>query len=273
LVLSPEVTFEAGCEEDVVGVTRAGQLLLGKNNALVRIASGAGAEIEEARNLWSACADLLPRFLEGASVTRPCEDALRECFVNALLHADYDFGHVEIALDERAAFFSNPGLPRTQTPGESEARNGRLLRIFKLTGLARGQGKGLGVIRSFDEKFELFWDTLELSTVAKLPLKTTAALRPLGWMPVAGEDKKEKKDQKPERSLPTAIPPILFKLMRKVPELPESFIDALRSDSLKEDFKEDLIEEPATSLETSMESPMEAIGTVSAAQMVRDTPR
>ncbi|MDR1379213.1 MAG: hypothetical protein LBJ36_09230 [Synergistaceae bacterium] len=269
LVLSQEVDYEAGFEKKFSRVTRAGQLLLGKKDVLARITwkantvTMADTKIWEARNIWTACVDLLPRFLEAVPITKPCEDALRECFVNTLLHADYDFGHVEIVLGEETAFFSNPGLPRAQTPGESEARNGRLLRILKLAGFARGEGKGLDVIRAFDEKFELLWDTLELSAVAALPLKITAALQPLG-LPVVREgygkkedkedkreDKKEKGNQRPERYLPAEIPPLLFKLMRKVPELPASFIDVLRSDSSSDidSGTENLTEEPKISSE------------------------
>jgi hypothetical protein len=225
LVLSSEVVFEGGAEAETIGVTCAGQLLLGKNDVLARIAWRAGtereAEMREVRNLWSACA-LWPRLVEAVPTTRPCEDALRECFVNALLHADYAFGHVEITLGEGIAFFSNPGLPRTRTPGESAARNGRLMRILTLAGLARGQGKGLEVIHAFDGQFEPLWDTLELATVTKLPLKTADASRVLGWLPVA-------------LNSPAAIPPLLFKWMGKAPDLPESFIDVLRPSIPEED--------------------------------------
>ncbi|MDR1375902.1 MAG: hypothetical protein LBJ22_00205 [Synergistaceae bacterium] len=179
LVWAPENPFENPLDEES-GVTRAGQLLLGKGVVRVRMTGRAPAssppasrtqETWEAQNLWSAWTDLFPKLVR--NVSKPCEDALRECFVNSLLHAEHDEGCVEIQMSGDAVVFSNPGLPRARL-GEVAVRNGRLLRMLKLAGLAGGEGQGMKIIRALDENFRLRWDTLELRTSAELPLKFEA---------------------------------------------------------------------------------------------------
>ena len=220
LVLTPMNPLENPSGEEA-GVTRAGQLLLGKGDVRVRMTRQvSGTETWEARNLWSACTDLLPRLAECAS--KPCEDALRECFMNALLHAEHDEGCVEIQLRDAQAVFFNPGLPRTQTSGESAARNGRLLRMFKRVGLARGQGRGLEIIRAFDETFCLQWNMLELSTYGELPLQFQEPDVPLGVPVVQVPQKKA--------PLPDVVPLPLAPIEKAVP--PGLILAALPSDQL-----------------------------------------
>jgi hypothetical protein len=215
--------------DDDEKVTRAGQLLLGVSPNLSGVSpnlsikeselaaeSGPlrlrrGEEARFASNLWSAYADILPELLGG--LTEKCAGAVRECFMNALLHADYDAGRVEIDMDagedkngEQFIRFSNPGLPRARVAGS--ARNYRLLRMFRLAGVVRGhheqrekRGKwrekgagGLDIIRICDENFRLCWDTLELVTRAELRLEKVQAYETagseisLGRMPVPEEE-------------------------------------------------------------------------------------
>ena len=95
--LSPERFWARTLVLSDGALTRAGWLLLGKKSARVRAAFNEGTEDEEifeVRNLWRAWSDLLPRFCSGLS--GPCAAALRECFVNALVHAEHDAGNVEI---------------------------------------------------------------------------------------------------------------------------------------------------------------------------------
>ncbi len=177
-------------------VTRAGQLLLGEGEPVRGLFRGTSPEYVSARNLWSACTDLLPRLCGSAS--QACVGAIRECFLNALIHADYDAGGVEAERGWATLVFSNPGLPRTEVPGESVARNYRLMRMFALVGLAHNEGRGLEIVRAFDRGFRLRRDVLELRTVAELPLEiaeimgatgspaaaTDASTTGIGWMPV-----------------------------------------------------------------------------------------
>jgi hypothetical protein len=227
--------------DDDEKVTRAGQLLLGASPAPSRKKDGPlrlrrtsgvssetkveGGEGRFASNLWLAYSDILPE-LRG-SLAENCADAVQECFMNALLHADYDAGRVEIEMDMGGDLeeglirirFSNPGLPRFR--GAGSARNYRLLRMFRLAGVVseasetrevsevRGARRrrekrwkfggrrlsGLEIIRACDENFRLQWDTLEFFTHAELRLKRTRrndepkpAVSPLDWMPVVEED-------------------------------------------------------------------------------------
>jgi len=151
------------------GVTRAGELLL-NNSTKARLSLQDARKTQENQvlyNLWSAC-ELLTQLSD--TLTAPCAKALRECFINAMLHAEHDDGVIDVALADGSAFFSNPGLPRSLEQGESEARNYRLMRIFVMAGLAQGTGQGLGIIREYDANFRLFYDMLRLATVSELPL-------------------------------------------------------------------------------------------------------
>lgn len=154
------------------GITRAGHLLLGKKStrvrALFRDASG-NEDIFEVRNLWRAYADLLPRFCEGLSVA--CAAAFRECFVNALVHAEHDEGAVRLTGCGDRVRIENPGLSRAFPQGESLCRNVRLMHMFRLAGAAVGEGKGLAAVRAYQPGFELHQDPLELSTAAELRLE------------------------------------------------------------------------------------------------------
>ena len=174
------------------GVTSAGKLFLGKNSNLVRFSLREEQEINDTANLWTACTVLLPRIT--GNLTAACAEALRECFVNAMLHAEHDAGVIDVEFWDGAAVFSNPGLPRSSAWNENVARNYRLMRIFVMAGLARGTGSGLEIIREYDTNFRLLWDMSKLVTVSKLPLSTEKPREPekddsysLGWLPVVQE--------------------------------------------------------------------------------------
>ena len=151
-------------------VTQAGNYLLGREGVKVRIELQNRADELEFHNLWRAYA-LLPRLAE--SFSEPCAAAFAECLVNTLLHADYDAGGVRITMSGSplSVRFENPGLPRTCENGESACRNFRLLKMFQLFGAARGEGRGLGVVRRYQPDFELEEEPLELTTAASLRLE------------------------------------------------------------------------------------------------------
>lgn len=161
-------------------VTQAGHLMLGRRATRVRAEvrrGNADGEALEVRNLWKAYSDLMPRLTR--SLSPACAAAFRECFVNALLHADYDGGDVTVLLrgGPASARFKNPGLMRTQHRGESACRNFRLMKVFQLLGAAWGDGRGLSLIRRYQPDFELQQDALELTTTAVLTLEPLAALQ------------------------------------------------------------------------------------------------
>ena len=82
----------------------------------------------------------------------PTHIALREAFVNALVHADYSLsGNIIIELDREKFVFSNPGtllISRQQyyTGGVSECRNPSLQQMFMLIGRAEKAGSGVDKI-------------------------------------------------------------------------------------------------------------------------------
>ena len=174
--LSPERFWARALVLSDGELTRAGWLLLGKNSARVRAAFNEGMEDEEifeVRNLWRAWSDLLPRFCSGLS--GPCAAALRECFVNALVHAEHDAGNVVVTGSGDRVRIKNPGLLRCRR-GESLCRNERLMRMFRLAGSASGEGRGLDRVRSYRPDFELRQDLLELVTIAELDLERAVPL-------------------------------------------------------------------------------------------------
>jgi hypothetical protein len=141
-------------------------------------------------------------------LTAACAWALRECFVNAMLHAEHDAGVIDVEFGDGIAVFSNPGLPRTLTQGESEARNYRLMRIFVMAGLAHGAGRGLDIIRECDANFSLLWDMLKLAAVSELHL--SAETEPAG-MESAGMDSRE--PEKTDVPSPGWLPVVQDKFM------------------------------------------------------------
>ena len=153
------------------GVTRAGELLLGKSSNKIRLSLQDTNETRIIPNLWSAC-ELLPQLSD--TLTDACAKAVRECFVNAMLHSEHDAGVINVEFGNEAVVFSNPGLPRSMAQGKSEARNYRLMRIFIMAGLAKGAGDGFDIIRAYDMNFRLRCDMLHLATVSELPLPAEA---------------------------------------------------------------------------------------------------
>ncbi len=84
----------------------------------------------------------------------PTHIALREAFVNALLHTDYSLsGNIIIELNTEKFVFSNPGtllvsLEQYYAGGISECRNPALQQMFMLIGRAEKAGSGVDKIMS-----------------------------------------------------------------------------------------------------------------------------
>jgi ATP-dependent DNA helicase RecG len=82
----------------------------------------------------------------------PTHIALREAFVNALVHTDYSLsGNIIIELDTEKFVFSNPGtllvsLQQYYAGGVSECRNPSLQQMFMLIGRAEKAGSGVDKI-------------------------------------------------------------------------------------------------------------------------------
>lgn len=237
-------------------VTRAGHLLLGKKGTRVRavfLDVSGEEEIFEVRSLWKACVDLLPRFCTGVSTA--CAAALRECFVNALVHADHDAGTIRVTGDPHTVRVENPGLPRTFRPGESLCRNPRLMRMFQLAGLAEGEGRGLASVRSYRPGFSLCQELLELATVAELDLERVPVLSepvgegmsvPIGSPAARGDGRggavpermggeETERDGEGLLSAAAVFPASALEFLVVVPTEPSKFGDAAQSVSEPED--------------------------------------
>lgn len=82
----------------------------------------------------------------------PTHIALREAFVNALVHTDYSLsGNIVVELDTEKFVFSNPGtllvsLQQYYAGGISECRNPALQQMFMLIGRAEKAGSGVDKI-------------------------------------------------------------------------------------------------------------------------------
>ena len=84
----------------------------------------------------------------------PTHIALREAFVNALVHTDYSLsGNIIVELDTEKFVFSNPGtllvsIEQYYAGGISECRNPSLQQMFMLMGRAEKAGSGVDKIMS-----------------------------------------------------------------------------------------------------------------------------
>ncbi|WP_233757250.1 RNA-binding domain-containing protein [Algoriphagus sp. AGSA1] len=84
----------------------------------------------------------------------PTHIALREAFVNALVHTDYSLsGNIIVELDTEKFVFSNPGtllvsIHQYYSGGISECRNPSLQQMFMLIGRAEKAGSGVDKIMS-----------------------------------------------------------------------------------------------------------------------------
>ena len=245
-------------------VTQAGNLMLGRRATRVRAEvrrGNAESEALEVRNLWKAYSDLMPRLTR--SLSPACAAAFRECFVNALLHADYDGGDVTVLLrgGPASARFKNPGLMRTQHRGESACRNFRLMKVFQLLGAARGDGRGLSLIRRYQPDFALQQDALELTTTAVLNLEPMAALQ--GTPPAARPSAQRRKEaaQRPsqpdgqrsqrealsQEAAPAEAEPTPFLLAPTAPaEAPASVEEAVASRAVEESAPSGSVENAPT---------------------------
>lgn len=102
--------------------------------------------------VWPKISSTLPKpFLLNEDVRideSPAHIALREAFVNALVHTDYSLsGNIIVELDTEQFVFSNPGtllvsLAQYYEGGISECRNPSLQQMFMLIGRAEKAGSG-----------------------------------------------------------------------------------------------------------------------------------
>ena len=108
--------------------------------------------------VWSKLSSTLPKPFRLEKDERidetPAHVALREAFVNSLVHTDYSLsGNIIVELDTEKFVFSNPGtllvsLEQYYAGGVSECRNPALQQMFMLIGRAEKAGSGVDKIIS-----------------------------------------------------------------------------------------------------------------------------
>ena len=139
--------------------------------------SGGHAEIS-AVNIWDAYNEILPRLI--SPLSSKCVSALRELFVNALLHSDYYAdNHINVSIT------SNPPKVLADNPGTIRGtifaqRNHRIAKMFALSGITRdmkrGTLHGLDIIREYMPSFALEVDMLNFRTISSLTLEGKSSL-------------------------------------------------------------------------------------------------
>ena len=103
----------------------------------------------------------------------PMHKAIREAFVNMIIHADYrmDAGVLKIIKSDDAIRFSNPGnlkLPKQQIyrGGESKARNPHIQTMLRMIGYGDNAGSGFPDILSIWKSYGFVEPELEEDTIA-----------------------------------------------------------------------------------------------------------
>ena len=146
-------------------LTFAGALMFSdiiKVKAELEYSSG-HVEIQEL-NIWNAYKNILPRL--SAKISGKSAAILRETFINALLHSDYNIDNkINISITPNPAKISidNPGLVR------ENVRNPRLEKIFKLSGMSKGKHEELKI-------WKLEQDLINFRTRAEFEIEGLADL-------------------------------------------------------------------------------------------------
>ncbi len=149
-------------------LTFAGALMFGK---IIRVCAKVNDTKIDAYNIWRAYTDILPRMTQKLSDSCAC--ALREAFINSLLHSDYNISRlITITIKPRPlrAVIDNPAIIRGIT------RNHRLEKIFMLSGISQCKHEGIERIKSYDPNFKLEQDMLNFRVKAAIRLEGIEAL-------------------------------------------------------------------------------------------------
>lgn len=144
-------------------LTFAGALMFGK---IIRVNAKVNDTEIERYNIWRAYKDILPGLTQ--KLSDGCARALREAFINSLLHSDYNISRrINVTVKSRPlrAVIINPAIVRGIT------RNHRLEKIFMLSGISRGTHKGIETIKHYAPEFKLEQDMLNFRVKATIPLE------------------------------------------------------------------------------------------------------
>ena len=153
-------------------LTFAGALMFG-NIIRVRVILDSQAEhiVIEARNIWDAYKNILPRLVN--KLSSGCSQAFQEIFTNSLLHSDYRAGNlIEIFITSNPpkVLITNPGIICDGT------RNKRLKKIFELSGISI-KNRNIEYVKKFMPSFKLEQDMLNFRVSALLNLEGISKLK------------------------------------------------------------------------------------------------
>ena len=149
-------------------LTFAGALMFGK---IIRVRVKVNDAKIEAYNIWRAYTDILPRMTQ--KLSDRCAFALREAFINSLLHSDYNISRViNVTVKPRPlrAIIDNPAIVRWTI------RNHRLEKIFMLSGISQCKHEGIEKIKLYAPEFKLEQDMLNFRVKAIINLEGIESL-------------------------------------------------------------------------------------------------
>ena len=148
-------------------LTFSGALMFGniiRVKAELKYSEGS-VEIQEL-NIWDAYRNILPRLT--AKISGKSALILKESFVNALLHSDYNLDNkinILITPEPAKILIDNPGLVR------GTVRNKRLEKIFRLSGISEVKHQGIEKIKNYVPSFKLEQDFMNFRTRAKFEIE------------------------------------------------------------------------------------------------------
>ncbi len=126
------------------------------------------AEIE-ALNIWDAYKNILPRL--SIKLSRKSSKILRESFINALLHSDYNIDNkinISITPNPPKILIDNPGILR------KHVINRRLEKIFALSGIKTQ--KKIHDLKNFSSSFKIEQDMLNFRVKTSFEIEGLAEL-------------------------------------------------------------------------------------------------
>ena len=113
-------------------LTFAGALMFGEIMIVrARLKSSSGNAELEAKNIWRAYTEILPKLT--CKLSQTCSENFRAAFIHSLLQSDYNISrriNITITSNPPKVLFDNPGILR------DEIRNSRLSKMFELSGIS-----------------------------------------------------------------------------------------------------------------------------------------
>ena len=255
---------------------RAGLLMFGENKNIsfcMRKVNYDGERVFEAKNIWSFIELVLPEFDRFEDLK--CKQALLEALFNALIHADYSSGNVEVVEEKGSITFINSGIPRS-SDSSSLCRNLRIMRMLSLVGYAKNEGLGMELIKDYSNSSKLSVNYEKWRTEITIPIETAdkaqaaesaniSSRAPIGFYPVVELTKQIKADEIKE---PDVIEDIEEIKDTEVDEEPDVIKDIEEIKDTEVDEEPDVIEDIEEIKDTEVEKEPDVIEDI---EEIKDT--